>query len=77
MPTRWYSPTPEPGRRSTSPALTQDQVNAWTSTSKDVDPIGIGRGKAGLADGNQKSVALFGADGGFGDVTPSASGTVV
>lgn len=58
-------------------ALTQDQVNAWTSTSKDVDPIGIGRGKAGLAGGNQKSVALFGADGGFGDVTPSAQGTVV
>jgi putative ABC transport system permease protein len=58
-------------------ALTQDQVNAWAGAAKDVDPIGIGRGKAGLADGNQKSVALFGADGGFGDVTPSASGTVV
>lgn len=58
-------------------ALTQDQVAAWTAGAKTVDPVGISRGKAGLAGANQKSVALFGADGGFGDLTPSAAGTVV
>lgn len=58
-------------------ALTADQLAAWTAGAQTVDPVGIGRGKAGVVGSNQKSVALFGADGGFGNRTPDAPGTVV
>ncbi|RAL31770.1 ABC transporter permease [Rhodococcus sp. AQ5-07] len=58
-------------------AITADQLKAWTAGATTVDPVGIARGKAGLAGSNQQSVSLFGADGGFGDLTPGAPGTVV
>lgn len=57
--------------------LTAEQIAQWTSVSTTVHPVGIGRGKAGLAGARQKPVALLGADGGFGDVTPEVAGTVV
>ncbi|MCJ0906836.1 ABC transporter permease [Rhodococcus sp. ARC_M6] len=58
-------------------AITADQLKAWTAGAKTVDPVGIARGKAGLVGSNQQSVSLFGADSGFGDLTPGAPGTVV
>lgn len=58
-------------------SLSAEQISTWQSNADTVDPIGIGRGKAGLADQAQKSVSLFGADAGFGDRTPADPGTVV
>ncbi|NLE78955.1 MAG: ABC transporter permease [Rhodococcus sp.] len=57
--------------------LSAEQITTWNSHADSVAPIGIGRGKAGVADGPQKSVSLFGADSGFGDRTPTTTGTVV
>ncbi|WP_422332085.1 ABC transporter permease, partial [Rhodococcus sp. (in: high G+C Gram-positive bacteria)] len=58
-------------------ALTEEQVALWRRDAVSVVPIGLGRGTAGRGDGAHSSVAVIGADSGFGDRTPREPGTIV
>ena len=57
--------------------VTPDQVDAWSLAAESVEPIGISRGKAGVGEGPQTTVSLFGADGATGAQRLPAPGTVV
>jgi len=57
--------------------LSPEQIHTWQNAAHDANPIGISRGKAGVAQQAQTSVSLFGADAGVGDRAPTRPHTVV
>lgn len=57
-------------------SLSADQIGTWQAAGGVVDPVGISRDKASSG-GPATSVALFGADAGFGERMPTAAHTVV
>ena len=57
-------------------AVTTDQIATWERAGGKVDPIGISRTKALSEGGPTASVAMIGADAGFGDRAPTVPHTV-